>query len=60
MSYRDFEPPTPGQITTIARLSMALRLPEPSVRTQAEAGRMVRELLAEMEYRRKVGKRRHD
>ncbi|GAI84320.1 unnamed protein product [marine sediment metagenome] len=46
--------PTPGQLKYIAVLSQQLHMPEPSVRTYGEAGRMIRELEAEREHRKRL------
>lgn len=49
---RDIEPPTSNQLRLIARLTLALRIREPSVKSFGEAGRMIQELLRELEYRK--------
>lgn len=46
--------PTPGQIRYISILSAQLGMPEPSVRSYAEAGRMIRELENEKSFRKRV------
>ena len=46
--------PTPGQIRYISILSAQLGMPEPSVRSYAEAGRMIRELETERNFRKRV------
>ena len=54
MVFRGEQNPTPGQIRYIAILTRDLGMPEPSVRSFGEAGRMIRELEAERTYRRRV------
>ena len=50
----DDRDPTPGQLRYIALLTAELKMPEPTVRSYGEAGRMIRELQAERTYRRRV------
>lgn len=57
MSEADYLPPTPAQIRLIARLSASLGIREPRVETMAEAGKMIRELREEREFRRVARKR---
>jgi len=52
--FYDDRDPTPGQLRYIAKLSAAARRPEPSVRSYGEAGRMIRELEAEVAFQRRV------
>ncbi len=54
MVFRGEQGPTPGQIRYIARLTRDLKMPEPTVLSFGEAGRMIQELKAEGAYRRKV------
>jgi len=48
-------PPTAKQLQTITRMCMGLRIHKPledQVKSQAEAGKLIRELEAEYKYRR--------
>ena len=54
MVYRGDQKPTPGQIRYIAILTRDLKMPEPTVVSFGEAGRMIKELEAERAHRRRV------
>jgi len=56
---RDREPPTPNQLRLIARLTVALRIREPSVKSFGEAGRMIQGLLHEKEMRKHAVHAKH-
>ena len=57
MTYKTYAgdiPPTLAQIRYIATLSKRLGMSEPTVYSKGEAGRMIRELQAEMKFRDSV------
>ena len=52
-NYRDLLPATGPQLHLIAVLTLSMHMPEPVIKTQGEAGSMIRELYRERDYRRK-------
>jgi len=52
---KNFEPATGPQLRLIALLTAQMRMREPRVESQAEAGRLIRELYREREWRKKGG-----